>query len=180
MFLKKFFSLLIFAVILIPTVGLAAEKPRVAVVPFENISIRQVPQEEKLLKQIALYVQDEVVSTEKFDPPNRMETDIKKLLDEIKFSQSDLADPETRLEYGKMTGAQYLILGTITGLSQKGNDIIAHVSLRMIEVETARIYLAGRGSGKSKGDYEEVLRNAAEDALNGKRGMLTMMRGGKK
>ena len=50
----------------------------------------------------------------------------------------------------------------------------------MVEVETARIFLAGRGSGKSKGDVYEALEKAAEDALNGKRGMLTMMRGGKK
>ena len=45
-----------------------------------------------------------------------------------------------------------------------------------ISEETARIYLAGRGSGSSKGDIETALDKAATDALKGKRGMLTMMK----
>ena len=46
----------------------------------------------------------------------------------------------------------------------------------MIEVETAEIYLAGRGEGKAKKDPFEALQKAVNDALNGQRGMLTMLR----
>ena len=126
------------------------------------------------------YVEEEICDPHRFQPVLRTPEDIQKVLDSIKFDHSGLVDPATAAQYGKMLGAQYLVLGTITGISTKGNETIAHLSLRMIEVERAVIFLAGRGSGKSKGDIHEALEKAAEDALNGKRGMLTMMRGGKK
>ena len=178
MSLKKFvwlFSLL--TIILLPTISFAAA-PRVAVLPFDNKSARQnTPAVESVLEDARANIEIDIVQTGRFDSLSR--TDIQRLLDEIKFDQSALVDPSTAARYGKMVGAQYLVLGTVTGLTNNGREVVAHLSLRMIEVETARIYLAGRGDGISKkGDANEALSKAAEDALNGKRGMLTMMRGG--
>ena len=175
--MKKFFmAFVLLAVIILPTAYLEAA-PRVAVIPFDNQSARQNnPSVDSILEQARSNVEIDIVQTGKFDPLDR--TQINKLLDEIKFDHSALVDPATAAQYGKMVGAQYLVLGTVTGLTSKGNEMIAHLSLRMIEVETARIFLAGRGSGKSKGDMSEAMEKAAEDALTGKRGMLTMMRGG--
>ena len=179
MLFKKFFGLMcLLAIIILPINHLEAA-PRVAVVPFDNQSARQnTPNVENILEAARSNVEIEIVQTGRFDPLDR--TQLQKLLDEIKFNQTALVDPSTAAQYGKMVGAQYLVLGTVTGFTKKGNDMIAHLTLRMIEVETARIFLAGRGSGKSKGDIETALEKAAEDALHGKRGMLTMMRGGKK
>jgi len=151
----------------------------VAVVPFDNQSARQGSDSlDNALETARSNIEIDIVQTGRFDPLDR--TQLQKLLDEIKFNQTALVDPATAAQYGKMVGAQYLVLGTVTGLSKQGSDMVAHLTLRMIEVETARIFLAGRGSGKSKGDVHTALEKAAEDALNGKRGMLTMMRGGKK
>ena len=76
-----------------------------------------------------------------------------------------------------MVGAQYLVLGTLTGLgAKKGNKYVANVSLRMIEVETAEIFLAGRGTGQGN-DAMEAFQNATKEALYGQRGMLTMLLG---
>ncbi len=177
--LKRFFGiLLVLALIILPTNYLEAA-PRVAVVPFDNQSARQGSDSlDNAFETARSNVEIDIVQTGRFDSLDR--TQLQKLLDEIKFNQTALVDPATAAQYGKMVGAQYLVLGTVTGLSKQGNEMVAHLTLRMIEVETARIYLAGRGSGKSKGDIHTALEKAAEDALTGKRGMLTMMRGGKK
>ena len=179
MFLKKFLGVLCLLAILILPINYLEAAPRVAVVPFDNQSARQNSDTfEAALEEVRSNVEIDITQTGRFDPLDR--TQIQKLLDEIKFNHTALVDPATAAQYGKMVGAQYLVLGTLTGLSKKGNEIVAHLSLRMIEVETARIFLAGRGSGKSKGDIHQALEKAAEDALTGKRGMLTMLRGGKK
>ena len=180
MFFRKFIALFgLIAFIILPINYLEAALPRVAVVPFDNQSARQgTTNIESILEEIRSNIEIDIVQTGKFDSLDR--TQIKRLLDEIKFDHTALVDPATAAQYGKMVGAQYLVLGTITGLANKGGEMIAHLSLRMIEVETARIYLAGRGSGSSKGEIETALDKAADDALNGKRGMLTMMRNVKK
>ena len=182
MSLKKFiclFSLL--TIIFLPTVTFA-EPPSVAVLPFDNQSARQSTESlEYALENTRKYVEDEILWTGKFKQADRKNMQI--LLDSMKFDHSGLVDPATAAQYGKMIGAQYLVLGTVTGISVKGNETIAHLSLRMIEVERAVIFLAGRGTGKSKeksnDGIREALNKAAEDALNGKRGILTMMHGKK-
>ena len=178
MSLKKFFGILCLLAFIVLPINRLEAAPRVAVIPFDNQSARQNTAVESILETARSNVEIDIVQTGRFDSLDR--TQIQRLLDEIKFDHTALVDPSTAAQYGKMVGAQYLVLGTVTGLSVKGKEMIAHLSLRMIEVETARIFLAGRGSGKSKGDMNEALEKAAEDALNGKRGMLTMMRGGKK
>ena len=177
MFSKKIFLMLSFlALIILPTACFAAGKPTVAVIPFSDQSPRQGIINESSINIVRENVETDIVQTGKFRSLTR--TEINRLLDEIKFDNSGLVDPATAAKYGKMVGAQYLVLGTVNGLgTKKGNQYVAYVSLRMIEVETAEIFLAGRGSGKSKRDVFEALQNAANDALNGQRGMLTMMRG---
>lgn len=185
MALKKFFGILcLLAFIILPTNRLEAV-PTVAVLPFDNKSARQTTESlEDIFDGVREIVEIDIVGTNRFQQVPRTPEDIQKALDSIKFDHSGLVDPATAAQYGKMLGAQYLVLGTVTGISTKGNETIAHLSLRMIEVERAVITLAGRGTGKAKGkskdDIQEALRKAADDALNGKRGMLTMMRGGKK
>ena len=185
MSLKKFLGILcLLACIVLPTNRLEAV-PTVAVLPFDNKSAKQTTESlENALEVTREYVEEEIFDTHRFQQVPRTPEYIQKTLDEIKFDHSGLVDPATAARYGKMLGAQYLVLGTVTGISFKGNETIAHLSLRMIEVERAVITLAGRGTGKAKGkskdDIQEALQKAADDALNGKRGMLTMMRGRKK
>lgn len=179
MVLKNFWAIFcLLAILILPTGYLEAAPPRVAVIHFENQSTRQSSNLDAVFEKARSNVEIDIVQTGRFDSLER--TQLQKLLDEIKLDHTALVDPATAAQYGKLVGAQYLVLGTVTGLAKKGNELIAHLSLRMVEVETGRIFLAGRGSGKSKGDVLAALEKAAEDALNGKRGMLTMMRGGKK
>ena len=176
--MKKFFLLIGFlTIIFFPTTYLEAA-PRIAVIPFDDQSARKVSESD--IYDVMDLVQTMIVHTKKFDPCDRTPEDIKKAMAEMQMNNTAAFDPATASKLGKMIGAEYLVLGTVTGLSTKKNgEISAHLSLRMIEVETARIFLAGRGNGKSKEDSQDALSKAAKDALNGEIGMLTMLRGGK-
>lgn len=178
---RKFIAVMMFSIMFVFSLSCSAAssgKPSVAVIPFSNQSPRPGIVNEGDMNAIRADVETDIVQTGKFRSLTR--TEIEKLLEEIKFDNSGLVDPATAARYGKMVGAQYLVLGTVTGLgTKKGNQYVAHLSLRMIEVETAEIFLAGRGTGQSKSDAFEALQKAANDALTGQRGMLTMLRGGK-
>ena len=180
MFLKKFLSLLIFAVILIPTVGLATEKPKVAVIPFEDKS----PKNGVVLENDMDTIRHDIVEvyleqTKRFRFATRTEVD--KLMMLISHDENNsFVDSEDVVESGKMFGVHYLVMGTVNGFkSKKKGDYTAYFSVRMIEVETAEIVYSGSGEGKSDENMLVALRKAAIDAMNGKRGMLTMMRGRK-
>ena len=153
-------------------------KPRMAVIPFANQSAGYIsPSLMECLKTTRDDIESDLVQTGYFDSLTRTEVD--HLLDEIKLDHSGLVDPNTAAKYGKMVGAQYLVLGSISGLNPTPNGRYnVHLSLRMIEVETARIFLAGRGVGKSGNDVEEAVEKAAQDALSGQRGLITMYKGG--
>ena len=74
---------------------------------------------------------------------------------------TDLVDQSTAVQIGGMLGAEYILVGSITGLSPKKMDnevvgfgnkqsqVIAHLTGRLIEVKTGRVVLAGRGTGKA-------------------------------
>ena len=156
----------------------AAGKPVIAVIPFSDQSARKTVSHQEALDNAWDYVDIALKHTGRFSVMTR--TQIERLVDEIQFDQeSGMVDPSTAARWGKMIGAKYLVLGTVTSLSRKGSDIVAGLSLRMIEVETAEIYLSGRGRGKSKEDEVDALERATKEALNGEMGMLTMLRGGK-
>ena len=176
MFIKKIMAVgFLLALLILPSMSAEAAKPIVAVLPFNDQSPRKGSADNQAALENAMdYVTTALGHTNKFQMLTR--TDIAPILDSIKFDHSGLVDPATAAQYGKMIGAQYIVVGTVTGLGSKGRDMLAHLSLRMIKVETAEIYLSGRGKGKSKGDPIDALENAAKDALNGEMGMLTMMR----
>ena len=179
MFSKNIVAILLSCIVIFASAICSAEsygKPTVAVIPFNDQSIRQGIMNEENSEMIRANVETDIVQTGKFRSLTR--TDIQRLLDEIKLNNTALFDPSTAAKYGKMVGAKYLVLGTINGLgTKKGNKYVAHLSLRMIEVETAEIFLAGRGQGQSSSDSFDALEKAAEDALSGERGMLTMLLG---
>ena len=88
------------------------------------------------------------------------------VINEHTFNMSAMIDQMSAVQIGKLLGTQYLIAGSITGLSTKTsgasyehsiaggvsgnkNTVIANVSARIIEVETSRIVLAASGTGES-------------------------------
>lgn len=182
--LKKFFTCIMFAVISIsPLICSAANsgKPTVAVIPFENQSPNKSVVLDGDLDRIRDDIGVDIEQTKKFNVVTRTQLDKIFAEFETEYGESKIFfDPSTINKIGKMLGAEYLILGTVNGYkSKKDSSYTAYLSVRMIKVETAEVFLSGRGEGKSKENMLEALRKSAEDSLNGKRGMLTMLRGGK-
>ena len=128
--------------------------PRVAVLPF-NIKAAvshdlDFSYNESVSEEVAFALTNENC----FDILERGE--IARVIDEQRLQTSGAA-----AQAGKVLGADYILVGSITGLSSKkmvnealgfGNkqsQVIAHVTGRLIEVKTGRVVLAGRGTGKA-------------------------------
>ena len=136
-----------------------ADYPRVAVMPF-NIKAAvshnlDFSCNESVSEEVAVSLMDEGY----FDILERNE--LKRIVDEQSFQMTDLVDQSTAVQIGGMLGAEYILVGSITGLSSKKMDnevvgfgnkqsqVIAHLAGRLIEVKTGRVVLSGRGTGKA-------------------------------
>ena len=82
-----------------------------------------------------------------------------KVLEEFKLSESDLADPATRLKVGRVLVARLIATGDIVSVS----DSHLAVNLRMIDTETTEVKFNLSKDGK---DPEKVLAMADEVALS--------------
>lgn len=183
MFVSKLIAVLCMMVCMImPEVCSAGlmDYPRVAVFPIANQAANtSIRVGEGEMTNIRTMVDTDLRSFGGFDMLER--PDIDKVIQEQEFSHSAVVDPSSAARLGKILGAQYIVLGTITGISKNPDtrETIAHLALRMIEVETARIALAGMGKGMSKAGTIEALDAATENALHGNRGMVTLLQGKK-
>ena len=185
-----------------------ADYPTVAVVPFSNQTVIKNDLDDRMDISLARDATDmDLVNTGMFNVIERERLDA--LIDEMSLGMSGIIDANSAAQIGKLLGAQYIVIGSVTGLSTKtktnsfaGNSyqVIAHVYVRMVEVETGRVVLGGRGVGKSEKerrrapsrtlhigtaevddeDVHEALEKAADDAVLGQRGMMAMLRGGKR
>ena len=181
------------------------KRPVVAVIPFTLKAAvpRDVTLEDASI--VSDYVYDALVNSDNFDVVEREH--LKEILKEQALGHSGPVDERTAAEFGRLVGAQYIICGNITGIATRKSTgeivglgvsqakVYAHVSARCIEVETGRVWLAGRGDGRAtntqmnaplriirigtdKVDFEQVhkaLEDAADRLVNGKEGFLKRM-----
>ena len=157
--MKNFFLTLIFsAMFLIPSFCFAGlrDHPVVAVLPYANKAA--------VSKQLNLA-----------DASLVSEFVVEKLLEvtqEQGLQAGSLVNPSTSMMMGKIAGAQYLVVGSVTGLSAKTgvlayensvwgggegnkNTVIANLTLQFIDVETGLIVMAVSGTGESSSTYAE-------------------------
>ena len=177
---RTFIMMLMAALLVLPGVCAAGlmDHPRVAVIPFANQSATtSIAISDGLLDDAREVVEVDLQNTGMFQMLDRME--VEKLIAEHQFDRSGLVDVSTAAKLGKFLGAEYLLLGTVNDVSRDGNNYEARVSLRLVNVETASVDLAGRGKA-SGSSAAKSLDNAMEDALTGKRGILTMVKGGRR
>lgn len=108
--------------------------------------------------------------------------EIKKAIDEQRLQMTDLIDQSTAVSIGRMVGAKYIVIGNVTGLTREGGTVYAHVAAKIVEVETGRVSVGGRGDGeKSGGDaVYRAIEQAAVDAINGEKGILIKLGFGKR
>ena len=213
---KRLFTALLAGVLLalwqLPAVCFAGlnDYPTLAIMPFgrkASISPELTLQDVTIANEIAY---DELVNSGYFDVVERERLDA--VCDELSFDMSGLVDQRSAARVGKMLGAQYILIGSLNGLStrQNGAEIVgignknaqvyAHISMRVVEVETGRVVLASRGDGRATNtlthaplriihigtagfDQEQVydaIEKATMDAVNGKRGLITSLEGRRK
>lgn len=185
------------------------EHPTVAVVNFENHAITSSEWKDEDTSSILDYVSDELSNTHKFTMVERSR--MKALFDEMHLQMTGMTDASTNAQIGKQLGAQYLVVGSVTGLTtrrsqasvvgagQKKCRVTAMIALRIVDVETGEIVLAARGVGTDtnkltrapfniirigtdevdKQQVVDALENAAEDAVEGDRGIVAHMEGRK-
>lgn len=108
--------------------------------------------------------------------------DIIRAFEEQRFQMTDLVDQSTAVSIGRMIGAKYIVIGNVTGLTREGGTVYAHVAVKIVEVETGRVSVGGRGDGKKSGNDAVYLaiEQAAMDAVNGEKGILIKLGFGKK
>lgn len=90
------------------------------------------------------------------------------------INMSGLVDQSTAVQLGKVAGAQFMMVGNVTGLTTKksgmnyqhgssggaGVDVrtvIANVAVRLVDIETGKIVGAGLGKGESASSSVEVV-----------------------
>lgn len=90
------------------------------------------------------------------------------------INMSGLVDQSTAVQLGKVAGAQFMMVGNVTGLTTKKSGIdyqhgsagsagvdvrtvIANVSVRLVDIETGQIVGAGLGTGESASSQVEVV-----------------------
>ncbi|MGM9580020.1 MAG: CsgG/HfaB family protein [Anaerovibrio sp.] len=213
---KRCFTALLAGVLLVlwqlPAVCFAGlnDYPTLAIIPFgkkASISPELTLHDVTIANEI---VYDELVNSGYFNVVERERLDA--VCDEMSFDMSGLVDQGSAARVGKMLGAQYILIGSLNGLSTRRSDaeivgignknaqVYAHISMRVVEVETGSVVLTGRGNGRATNtlthaplriihignigfDQEQVydaIEKATMDAVNGKRGLITALEGRRK
>ena len=138
------------------------DHPTVAVPEFKNTGLisAEWENERDALNQAADIATDDLVNSGRFDVVER--TQLKKILDEYALNNTGLVDQTTAVPIGHLTGAQYLLIGSINAVTARKSQttivgtgtlrykVSADISVRMVDAETGRIVLAARGQGTEK------------------------------
>lgn len=89
-----------------------------------------------------------------------------------RINMSGFVDQGTAVQMGRIAGAQFMVIGNVTGLTTKENVagiqayrasasnaqhvVNANVALRIVDIETGRIVVAGIGKGSSTSTLTEI------------------------
>lgn len=169
-------SLLCMISFLLPVTCFAGlrDHPIVAVLPYAN---KAAVSEQLSLADASLvseFVVEKLIDSEYFGVVTRDQ--LLAVTQEQGLQASALIDPLTSLQMGKIAGARYLVVGSVTGLSAKEgvlgyensvaggvnagkNTVIANLTLRFIDAETGLIVMAVSGTGTSASTNMEFTLN---------------------
>ena len=133
--------------------------PRAAVIPFTKKAAVSPDLNWDDQINVTGVIYDELFNTGKFDLLDREY--LQEIMNE-QMLQMQMANPASMVQTFNLEGAEYLLVGSIDGLSSKkrvgeafgfgGNSytVTARLSCRMIEVETSRVVLTARSVAESK------------------------------
>lgn len=158
--MRKIFLAAFALVMILPVICAAGiwDYPRVAVIPFTKKAAvsPDINFDDQVNMTGAIY--DELFQTGRFDLLDREY--LSEILDEQQI-QMQLANPAAMVQTFNLEGAEYLLVGSIDGLSSKKRvgevagfgrnsyTVVARLSARMIDVETGRVVLTARSVAES-------------------------------
>ena len=131
-------------IILLLIVGCVFAREYIAIIDFEGIGVGDI--ETKALTQ---RLTSEMIKLEIYQVLERAE--MKRLLDEQKFQSSGCVDLKCAVEIGRMIGAKYMVVGSISKVGGSYN-----LDSRMISVETGESYISAQFT--SNGKIDKVLK----------------------
>lgn len=146
--------------------------PRVAVMNFGNKAVMSSGLRDKDFSAATEYAIYQFAASGWFDLIDYEELSAAAKMHSV--NMSGLVDQTTAPAIGKFLGAQFMVIGNLTGLTTKENVVgyqhgkkggldtnehvvTANVSMRIVDIETGRIVAAGLGKGSSTSSHTEVL-----------------------
>ena len=144
----------------------------VAVLPFEDAPGAYG---ERSGTAVSGFVTSELAASNKFRILERSR--LKAAIDEKDLQASDLVDPQTAVQVGKMLGVQAVIVGTVTQYDMDKTTVYVHVlpmvtkdykigaTVRMIDVGSGEVIYAHCASGSSGQDFTQAGQQAAQKLL---------------
>lgn len=160
--MKRCISLVLFALLLAAAwapVAVGKDKPRIAVLKFENKADNQYWWHGGAEAMQDVFV-TELVKSGKFRVIDRERLDA--LMAEKNLSVSGALDPSTAVRAGKLLGVEYFLTGAITeygadtaggsgfGISVKRKKFVAAANARIIDTETGEILWADEARAQEK------------------------------
>lgn len=169
---------LIFAILVLIIIGgyspagEAAQK-KVAVMPFENVSGWHENQVGEILTE---QVTVALVNSGKYTVLER--TQLGHVINELNFQNSGMVNPDRIIQFGKMSGTDYTIVGKVTTVAIAANDTrqvvevlcgdglggmvaaykgLVHCDIRFIDNATGQIVFARHFRGSACGNNRNVL-----------------------
>jgi len=104
----------------------------IAIVDFEGIDVS-----ENQARALTQRLTSEMIALEVYQVLERSE--MKRLLDEQKFQYSGCVDMKCAVEIGKMIGAKYMVVGSISNIGSTYS-----IDARLINVETSESYVSAK------------------------------------
>lgn len=152
--------------------------PNVAVLPFANKAIVSQELGFKDANLVSEFVIEDLIDSDRFSVLEREQ--LMAITNEYSLNYTGLVDPNSAVQVGKLAGVQYLIYGSVVGITLKDNDygydnsalggasvnnrvVEANITMRVINVETGKIMLAAHGKGVSSSAKAEFRLNVAKD-----------------
>ena len=138
--------------------------PRLAILPYANKAAVSDRLRLKDASIVSEFLMEQLLDSGRFKIVEREA--MREIVNEHSFNMSGLIDPLTAVSIGRLAGAQYLVAGSVTGLSIKESGfgyshsakgsadfdkyaVVANITLRIIDLEDGTVVLAASGTGES-------------------------------
>ena len=169
------------------------DTPRLAILPYEDKASKSIGLNLEDATIVSEFLMEQFLDSGRFKIVERDK--MREILAEHSLNASGLVDPLTAVAVGKLAGAQYLVAGSVTGLSTKKSGVtgsgsvarsnsetsrstsaeigvntytvIANITLRIIDLEDGTVVMAVSGTGESaRTNVEFALRKEVVNYFN--------------